>query len=841
MSDLFTENKAQKTPTIDDLFGNQAKAVAYATVILPLALPKLYTYSVPVDISHLVKKGVRVEVQFGKNKLYSAVVKEVHTEAPKEYTPKPIVSVLDNFPIITDNQFKLWEFMAEYYCCAEGEVMNAALPSGLKLASETKVIISPMFDGNYAELTDKEYLIAEALSIQTELKIEEIRKLLNQKTVYHIIDALLEKRIIYLKEELKQKYKTKKVVCVKLAEPFHSDQNQLKDVFNKISKNATRQMETLMAFLQLHQQKTEITRKEVCDMAKVSTGIVNKMAEKGIFDIYELEVSRLGMYDEELITSFPLAEQQIRAIAEIKENFKEKNTVLLHGVTGAGKTRVYIELIQEAINRKEQVLYLLPEISLTAQLTNRLQRIFGNDISVYHSKLSDAERVEMWHETLNGKPVVLGARSGMFLPFTNLKLIIVDEEHDPSFKQTDPNPRYNARDMAVFLSGLHGAKVILGTATPSIETYHNAKVGKYGLIEMMERFGGLKLPQVIIADAKSEREQKKMQAHFTSKLIDELDAALKRGEQAILFQNRRGYAPRLTCDTCGWNAQCTNCDISLTYHKYVNELNCHLCGYHTKQPTSCPACGSPHLTIKGFGTERIEDELKIYLPKAKIARMDLDTVRTKNAHANIIRKFETGKIDILVGTQMVTKGLDFDNVGVVGVLSADHLLYFPDFRATERAFHLMTQVSGRAGRKKKRGKVIVQAYNVAHPVLNEVIENDYKKCYEREIKERREFYYPPFYRLIKITLKHKKQETLFKGGQFFSNIIKGKLGSRVIGPAVPGVPRVRNFYLLDILIKLERKGALLKETKHFLQDTVVNLHKEKGLSGVKVNIDVDPY
>ncbi len=842
MNHHISDEPTNDTQLFEDLFGvNTAKAVAFATVILPLALPKLYTYSVPVDISHLVKKGVRVEVQFGKNKLYSAIVKEVHTEAPKDYTPKPIISVLDNFPIITDQQFALWEFMAEYYCCAQGEVMNAALPSGLKLASETKVIISPMFDGNYAELTDKEYLIAEALTIQTELKIEEIRKLLNQKTVYNIINSLLEKRIIYLQEELKQKYKSKKVVCVKLAEPYHSDNEQLKSVFSKISKNANRQMETLMAFLQLHQSKSEITRKELCELADVNTGIVKKLEEKGVFKLYELEVSRLGMYDEDLITSFPLAAQQVQAIEEVKSIFREKSTVLLHGVTGSGKTRVYIELIQEAINRKEQVLYLLPEIALTAQLTNRLQRIFGNDISVYHSKISDGERVEVWHEVLNGRPVVMGARSGMFLPFSNLKLIIVDEEHDPSFKQTDPNPRYNARDMAVFLASLHGAKVVLGTATPSIETYHNAKVGKYGLVEMMERFGGLKMPEIIIADAKADKQQKKMQAHFTSKLIEELEAALGRGEQAILFQNRRGYAPRLTCETCGWNAQCTNCDISLTYHKFVNELNCHLCGYHTKQPPACPACGSPHLVIKGFGTERIEDELKIYLPKAKIARMDFDTVRTKNAHFNIIKKFEESKIDILVGTQMVTKGLDFDNVGVVGVLSADHLLYFPDFRATERAFHLMTQVSGRAGRREKQGKVIVQAYNVAHPVLSEVIANNYKKCYEREIKERREFFYPPFYRLIKITLKHKKQETLFKGGKFFGDIVKAKLGSRAIGPAVPGVPRIRNYYLLDILIKMERNGKLIKDIKLFLQDTVVNLHKEKGFSGIKENIDVDPY
>ena len=824
-----------------DLFASSTETTTYATVILPLALPKLYTYAVPVDISQDVRAGIRVEVKFGKNKLYSAIVYKVHKEAPKDYTPKPIISVLDDFPLITENQFKMWHWMAKYYCCTIGEVMNASLPSGLKLASETTVVISPMFDGNYSELNDKEYLVAEALSIQSELSLGEIKKLLNQKSVYQLIKSLLEKRVIYLKEELQQKYKVKKVICVKLNEPYHSDKETLKQAFEKISKNASRQMETLIAFLQLSQGKTDITRKEVCKKADVSTAIVKKLEEKGIFRFYEREVSRLGMYDEELITSFPLAEQQKQAIKEINEVFEEKNAVLLHGVTGSGKTRVFIELIQKTINEGGQVLYLLPEIALTSQIINRLQRIFGNDISVYHSKLGDAERVEMWQSTLKGKPVVLGARSGIFLPFTNLKLIIVDEEHDPSFKQTDPNPRYNARDMALYLANLHGAKTILGTATPSIETYHNAVTGKYGLVEMNERFGGLKMPKIIVADAKTETRQKKMQANFTTTLIDELKAALERGEQAILFQNRRGYAPRLTCETCGWTAECTQCDVSLTYHKFSHELNCHLCGYHTKQPHACPACGTSKLIIKGFGTERIEDELKIYLPEAKIARMDLDTVRRKNGHINIIQKFEQGQIDILVGTQMVTKGLDFDNVGIVGVLSADHLLYFPDFRATERAFQLMTQVSGRAGRKKKQGKVVVQAFNIAHPVLTEVVHYNYKEFFKRELIERKQFFYPPFFRLIKITLKHKKPDTLKRGSKFFSDIIKGKLGQRVIGPAVPGIPRIRNYYLMDIMIKMERKASFLQDTKYLLQDTVVNMRKEKGLSGIRVNIDIDPY
>lgn len=813
----------------------------YATVILPLALPKLYTYAVPAEVSQLVKSGVRVEVQFGKNKLYSAIVYKVHANAPREYKAKPIVSVLDDFPLVTETQFKLWHWMADYYCCTVGEVMNAALPSGLKLASETKLMISPDFDGDYTDLNDKEFLVVEALSIQTELSVGDVKKLLDQKTVHPLLNSLLEKRVIYLKEELLEKYKTKKVICVKLQEPYFSNKERLREAFDKIGTRANRQMEALMAFLQLAQGKKEVTRKEVCDKAEVSTSVIKSLEEKGILELYELEVSRIGMYEEALITSFPLAAQQKTAISAIQKAFETQNAVLLHGVTGAGKTRVYIELIQEVIKKGGQVLYLLPEIALTAQIINRLQRIFGNDIAVYHSKIGDFERVEMWQQTLKGKSVVLAARSGIFLPFVNLQLIIVDEEHDPSFKQTDPSPRYNARDLALYLAHLHQAKTILGTATPSIETYHNAKMGKYGLVEMKDRFGGIQLPEVIIANAKKDTQEKKIQANFTSKLIEELKIAIGNGEQAILFQNRRGYAPRLTCEICEWCAQCTQCDVSLTYHKYRDELNCHLCGYHTKLPNICPACNSPKLSIKGFGTERIEDDLQICLPDARIARMDLDTVRTKNAHIDIIQQFEQGKIDILVGTQMVTKGLDFDNVGIVGVLSADHLMYFPDFRATERAFQLMTQVSGRAGRKKKQGKVIIQAFNVAHPVLQEVIDNDYEGFFKRELKERKDFFYPPYFRLIKITLKHKKLDTLNAGAAYFGKAMRNTLGSRVFGPAAPGIPRVRNQYLMDILIKIERKTDTIKMAKTLILNTVTALQQEKGWSGIRVNIDIDPY
>ncbi|NUO03729.1 MAG: primosomal protein N', partial [Saprospiraceae bacterium] len=576
-------------------------------------------------------------------------------------------------------------------------------------------------------------------------------------------------------------------------------------------------------------------------LAKVDSTVINALVQKGIFEVYEQEISRLAGYEDQLLEAGELSEQQVEALQGIHEGFSQKLVTLLHGVTGSGKTRVYVELIREVIDRGEQVLYLLPEIALTTQIIDRLQKVFGDQIAVYHSRLSNNERVEMWNSVLAGKPVILGARSALFLPFKQLGLIVVDEEHDPSYKQHDPNPRYNGRDTAIFLAGLHGAKTLLGTATPSIESYYNAQSGKYGLVEMKERFGGLELPEMAVADAKKELKERKLQSHFTTGLIDELKSALERGEQAILFQNRRGYAPTYRCSSCGWSAQCTNCDVSLTYHKATRNLKCHYCGYYSPVPNSCPDCGDRKLILIGFGTEKIEDELGIYLPQAKVGRMDLDTVRSKNAHSRIINDFEEKRTEVLVGTQMVTKGLDFENVGIVGVLSADQLLQFPDFRAGERAFQLMVQVSGRAGRKHKRGKVLIQAFNTGHPVLREVLNNDFTSFFAREIRERQEFRYPPFTRLIRITLKHKKPEVVNEAGERFAEFLKTELGWRVLGPAVPAVARVRNFFLLDVLLKLERDSALIQRAKLLIADATHRIQSETGLSGVRVNVDVDPY
>lgn len=812
----------------------------YVEVILPLAIPKAYTYQVPEELVGEISFGVRVEVQFGKNRLYSALVIETKAQAPEAYRPKPILSVIDERPIINETQLQLWRWMADYYCCTLGEVMNAALPANLKLTSETLITLSPFFEENYEDLDDKEYLIAEALSIQNEISIEDVRGILDQKTVYPVIRRLLDKKVIYLKEDLKTKYKPKSVTCVRLVEPYASQPNLLNEVFNEMSQ-APNQINALLAFVQLSKQQPFVRRADITKLAKVSSSVIKAIVKKDVFEIYDREVSRLGSYEEETVDAQELSEQQVRALREIHDHFEEKQVILLQGVTGSGKTRVYVELMKATIEKGEQVLYLLPEIALTTQITSRLQKIFGDDIAVYHSRFSNNERVEMWNQVLEGKSAVLGARSALFMPFKNLGLVIVDEEHDPSFKQNEPNPRYGGRDAAIYLAHLHNAKVVLGTATPSVESYYNALAQKYGLVYMPERFGGLQMPEIVVVDAKAELQQRKLQSHFTTQLIEELKAALDRKEQAILFQNRRGYAPTYRCQTCAWVSECIHCDVSLTYHKFHQQLKCHYCGYQTQLPKTCPACGSPQLALQGFGTEKIEDELKIYLPNARIGRMDLDTVRTKNAHAQIINDFEERRIDILVGTQMVTKGLDFENVGIVGVLSADQLMHFPDFRANERAFQLMLQVSGRAGRKHKRGKVLIQAFNTAAPVLTDVLNHDFKNFFDREIQERQQFKYPPFYRLIRITLKHKQPKVLQQGTRVFEHFIKNKLGEWVLGPAPPYISRVRSYYLMDFVIKLERNARKMSYAKEMIWAAVNHLQQSEGLSGVRVSVDVDPY
>jgi len=820
----------------------RSSASYYVDVILPLAIARPYTYWVPEELVSLIQIGVRVEVQFGKGgrKLYTGLVMRLHQDAPSYENPKEIISIIDDQPIVNEQQFKLWRWISSYYGCTLGEVMHAALPANFKLTSETKITLGPLFNDEPEQLNDKEYLIVEALNIQSELSISDVQGILDQKTVYPIIKRLLDKRIIYLKEDLKKKYTAKKVNCIRFREPYASDSNSLHLAFELVAKS-TRQEAALLAFVQVNKQQEFVRQQEIIKLAQVDHSVIKAMVKKEIFEVYERQISRIGSYEEDTVDANELSEQQVRALIEIKAHFEQKKITLLHGVTGSGKTRVYLELIQETIANGDQILYLLPEIALTTQIISRVQKVLGDDIVVYHSKLNHNERVEIWEKIRAGQKAVLGPRSALFLPFQKLSLIVIDEEHDSSYKQRDPSPRYHGRDTAIMLAHQHDARVLLGTATPAMETFQNVKVGKYGIVSMPERFGGIAMPEIIVADMKKEQLEQKLHNHFTTCLLDELKAALERGEQAILFQNRRGYSPTYRCPTCAWHSECVNCDVSLTYHKFHEILKCHYCGYSTKPPTECPACGSLQLTLKGFGTEKIEDELQIFLPDAQIGRMDLDTVKGKNAHAKIINDFEEGKIDILVGTQMVTKGLDFERVGIVGVLSADQLMQFPDFRAAERAFQLMLQVAGRAGRKHKQGKVIIQAYDAQHPVIKEVVEGNYSAFFNREILERHAFNYPPFNRLIRITLKHKKPQVVNDAMRLYAHWLKQELGEIVIGPAVPYIGRVRTYYLLDLMIKLERDPRKIKFAKKIIRHATQKLHITQGYSNVRVSVDVDSY
>lgn len=812
----------------------------YADIILPLALPKrTYTYSVPESVASLIQPGVRVEVQFGRSKRYSGLVERVHEQAPG-YEIKPILSVLDEVTVVTPQQFRLWDWMADYYCCTLGEVMSAALPGHLKLTSETRLVFNDQHGDNFSDLDDEEYLIAEALQIQHEIEVEDARKILNKKTVFPVIQRLLNKGVLFVREELQEKFKPKKVSALRLAEPYRSQPELLRQVMNDLS-GKERQLEILMAYLALEKRQPMVLKQEVLYKADVTEASLNTLIKKGILEKYAREVSRIGGYEDELTEADTLSEQQEKAVQELKRwSESDKNVVLLHGVTGSGKTRVYVELMREAIRNGQQVLYLLPEIGLTTQIIQRLEKVFGNDISVYHSKINTQERVEVWKAAAAGKPVILAARSGLFLPYKQLGLVIVDEEHDPSFKQYDPAPRYHARDTAIYLAGLYGAKTVLGTATPSLETWYNVETGKFGLVTMPERFGGLELPEVQTIDLREQMKYRQMQSIFSKPLLENLQRAIENGEQAILFQNRRGYAPMLECEVCGWNAMCRYCDVSLTYHKHTHRLRCHYCGYVQEPVQVCPACGSGKITFKGFGTEKIEDELKLFLPNARIGRMDLDTAGTKSNLSAILNDFEEKRLDILVGTQMVTKGLDFDNVGLVGVLGADGMTKFPDFRSGERAFHLLTQVAGRAGRKNKRGLVLIQAFDPKHPVLKEVLEHDFHTFVQRELQERMTFKYPPFYRLIHLELRHKEPKIVNEAASFYAKALRAKLGDRVLGPVIPNIARIRNYFGQDIMLKLEKSSPVINTAKGLIRHTTEIMLGKPGWGQVQVAVDVDP-
>nr|WP_294794155.1 primosomal protein N' [uncultured Mucilaginibacter sp.] len=813
----------------------------FVEVILPLAIAKNYTYRVPFEMNNAVQIGKRVVVQFGKSKMYTAVIDKITEQPPEKYEAKYILEVLDDRPVVTERQLSFWKWMAEYYMCNDGEVMNAALPSALKLASETKITLNREFLVDKAELNDREFMIVEALDLQPELTVSDIAKLLGQKTVMPILKLLFEKNVINISEEVSERYKPRMRTFLTL-NPVYQNQDQLRELFAILEKRAPKQADAVLAYIKLSRQQKAISKNELIEESGAGASSINGLIEKEIFIAQEKNVSRLHMEDEGIFDTFELSAQQQEALTSVQQQFEQKDVVLLHGITSSGKTQIYIRLIEEAIAAGRQVLYLLPEIALTTHIIERLRQYFGTNIGVYHSKFNDNERVEVWQKVLNNEyKVVLGARSAVFLPFQDLGLIIVDEEHEVSYKQYDPAPRYNARDAAVFLANMHTGKVLLGSATPSFESYFNARTHKYGIAELTERFGGTELPLIEVVSIVEETKKKTIQSHFTSVLMADIQQALTNKEQVILFQNRRGYAPVLLCKVCAYTPKCINCDVSLTYHKHSGKLHCHYCGYKEDTPSVCPACGSTHLEYKGFGTEKIEDELAMLLPDARIARMDLDTTRSRNSLQSILNDLEEKKIDILVGTQMVAKGLDFADVTVIGIINADSMLKFPDYRANERSYQMLAQVSGRAGRRGKQGKVVIQTYDVNHRVIKQVIENDYRDLYFTEMEERKSFNYPPFYRVINLDIKHKDPEILYNQAAYLATELRKSFGDRVIGPETPLVSRIRNYYIKSIMLKFEKDGVSVNKVKTTIRDIVTQFQTTKLSKGSIVQPDVDPY
>lgn len=783
---------------------------------------------------------MRVAVSFGKKKLYAALVLDVHQKSPELYEAKEIHQILDESPIVNQKQLKHWQWLSSYYMCSLGEVYRAAVPSAFLLESETIVLKNEAFS-NVDELTDEEYLIYEALQRQAQLTIYEVAEVLGKKKVFPVIDSLIKKSVLSVKEEIYESYKPKLVKYIQLTETYNNEA-KLQELLAELSR-AKKQREAVLTFFQLkNATKKPIKAKTLVEKAGVSTQILNALVAKDIFEFYHIQTDRV-QFDDSKNALKTLNEHQEVALKSIKEIFKEKDVALLHGVTSSGKTEVYTKLIQEVLNVGKQVLFLLPEIALTTQIITRLQNYFGKKIVVFHSKYSVNERVEAWNNILKNEDegqIILGARSAIFLPFSNLGLIVVDEEHEASYKQFEPSPRYNARDSAIVLGKMHQAKILLGSATPSLETQFNATQNKFGLVSLNRRHGNIQLPKIELIDIKEKKRKKEMKGHFSDRLLQLMSEALEEKEQIILFQNRRGYAPILECTTCGHSPQCPNCDVSLTYHKYKGELKCHYCHYQRALPNSCGACGSNTLDTKGFGTEQVELELKELFPNNNIGRMDSDTTRGKYGYQKIIEAFESQEIDVLVGTQMLSKGLDFKNVSLVGILSADTMLNYPDFRAHERAYQLMVQVSGRAGRSKKQGMVAIQSYNPYHQILQQVSTNSYQEMYKEQLQDRWQFHYPPYYRLIKITLKHKDFVKVNEGINWLARALQNVFRENILGPTEPSVSRVRNQYIKNLMIKIPPKQSLAK-TKEQIQKIKTTFEAVKEFRPIRFIIDVDAY
>lgn len=811
----------------------------FAEIIIPLALPKNYVWEIPPHLMDKAIVGCRVEVILGKQKKYAGVIKKILPEKPAGFNPKFILNVLDAEPIVFAQQFALWEWMADYYMCSEGEVMAAALPSYFKLSSETIIIRNEDYGDDFSFLDNNEYLVAEALQIRNELKLSEVQQILDATHVYPVIKRLIEKRVCFVWESLKEVYEPKRDIYVVLNTEYN-DEEAMANLMNSWTR-APKQLDLLLSYMHLLKIEGEVKKVDLLKKSGASDAILKGLVEKNILRIEKRAVDRILYLPQAINIDFQLSEPQQQVLENLRNLFVKKQVSLLHGVTASGKTLIYVKFIEEYIRSGQQVLYLLPEITLTAQIIRRLQKHFGGYIGIYHSKFSQNERIEIWNKIKTGElKVVLGARSALFLPFQQLGLIIVDEEHDASFKQQDPAPRYHARDCAIYYAGITGARVLLGSATPSVESYYNAQQGKYGFASLTERFNLTQLPPVEVLDIKQAENKQKERVILTPRLKEEIQKSLDASRQVILFQNRRGYTPYQMCEVCGWIPQCKHCDVSLTFHKLTNKLVCHYCGTHYPQVSTCMACGNHKFFNRNFGTERIEESLEEEFPKARIARMDIDAIRGKHAHDNLIQLFEQKRIDILVGTQMVTKGLDFEQVNLVGILDADSILSFADFRVNERAFQLMEQVSGRAGRKEEGGKVLIQAANTRHPVFQHLLKHDYAGFYKEEIFSRQTFFYPPFSRVIILTFRHKSRDVVDSAASYFTGLLKNAWGSYMVGPAEPIVNRIRNQYLMELLIKMPKDAALIKKAKLEIRQQVAFFHQHQQYKNVPVVCDVDP-
>ncbi|MCQ2289424.1 MAG: primosomal protein N' [Muribaculaceae bacterium] len=817
----------------------------FADVLLPLSIQGSYTYCIPPTIE--VRVGSRVLVPFGRKKIYTAIVVMLHDRKPQGYEVKDIITVLDPYPIVRHPQLKFWEWLSDYYLCTQGEVYKAAIPSGLKVESET--FISPNADFEEETpgmLSDREKVILDFTAQRGRVQIADITNATGFKNVEGVVSRLLDMGAIHVSERVIDNYRPRTETCVKLTIE-QNDEATLNSFFDQV-RRARKQEKLLLAYLDLsHWMNTskkpdEVTKEALLKRADVTSAVLSAAVAKGIFTTYKKEINRFASLNNTLIDLPQLSDEQSRAYSEIHSCFKEKPITLLHGVTSSGKTSIYMHIIKDALNTGQQALYLVPEIALTTQLTRRLKAVFGNRLLIYHSKFSDNERVDIWRKLLlsNEPCVVIGVRSSVFLPFSKLGVVIVDEEHESSYKQQDPAPRYNGRNAAMILASMHGAKVLLGSATPSIEVYHRALNGQYGHVELLTRYADIKMPRVNVIDTKAARKRHEMKGMFSLELVKMCRHALNDGEQVILFQNRRGYAPMVRCKECAWVPTCENCDVSLTYHKNTRSLTCHYCGYTVTLPNLCPTCGQPGIEIYGYGTERIEDDIENVFPGEKISRMDLDTTRSKSAYDRIIDEFSSHKTNILVGTQMVTKGLDFDAVSIVGILNADTMIRFPDFRSHERAFDMMEQVAGRAGRAHKQGQVIIQTSEPDHPVIGYVQKHDYKGFYAEELAERQRYGYPPFARIINIYLKHRDDAVVGEMAVRYSNMLRKVFGTRVLGPEAPSVGRVQNLYIRQVVLKMETQASMSK-VKKILRSIYEQMIEADGrMKAVRLYYDVDP-